>query len=239
MSSRELVGEPDLCRGGRILSIVFCCNNSKCPILKHVLNKLGLSYEDYANLKEKNGFIVKTEKRRINLAFSRSLESNDDARDEALKKAGWTVADYLAYKARLLEELKRKIDRDKQPLLKERVIKPFIIEATDADSNEKYRGIALGSIILGFMLLRNISGVGGENVSRNDEFIGVKVPKKIVAEIDRLIATGHFSSRSDAVRLGLSLVLHLKREEKELKEEIGASLQPEESVEQRSNAEDS
>ena len=41
--------------------------------------------------------------------------------------------------------------------------------------------------------------------------IAVKLPDRLVRELDELVAQGHFSSRSSAVRRGVELIVSAKR----------------------------
>ncbi|MEM2344755.1 MAG: hypothetical protein QXI73_05520 [Thermoproteota archaeon] len=224
MSYKDLLGEPDLCRGGRALSIIFCCNKKNCPILKHTLNMLNLTYDDYLALKKPFKKEVYVNSKKIDLAFSRSLETTDDIKNEVLKKLGWSVTDYLIYKNEIRKALEKRVDPN---LLNKRVIGTFSAVLVDGETKQVYNATALGSIDLKFMILKEVSPQLLSKQEADEEgrevFVGIRMPKRLLEEMDRLVTRGVFPSRSDIARQGITLFLRLNRIMKKLTKE-GISL---------------
>ncbi|MGC8578135.1 MAG: ribbon-helix-helix domain-containing protein [Thermoproteota archaeon] len=212
MKKYSLIGEPDICRGGRLKSIVYCCSK-ECIFFKIALKKLGLSYKDYTHVKKENDKVVNAEKnKKVHLAYSRSLETKDEARDTALKALGWTPTDYYEYKKRILEALLPYISNHEA--LEERIVKPYSLDILDLDSKKLYKATALGSIDARILSLKHVVEKDDykEEVELGEtDYVGVRVPRQILNEIDKIISRGLIASRSDAIRLGLHVVTRAYR----------------------------
>jgi len=208
---RDLLGEPDLCRGGSINSIVFCCNKPDCPVLKHALNKLGISYEEYVKIKKEESQIAILDFQEVDLAFSRSLETRDESRDLALKKLEWTTTNYLVYKYNILKRFKRAVSNEE--VFKEKIIRLFPIFLVDLNEGKTLYGMALGNIELGFLIPKELRDVEkDETLTRDNVFVGVRIPKSMLKQMDDMVSKKLFESRSEIARVGLSMVLRFANE---------------------------
>ncbi|NHV05744.1 MAG: hypothetical protein HA495_00210 [Thaumarchaeota archaeon] len=207
MKKYSLIGEPDICRGGRLKSIAYCCNKN-CIFFKIALKKLGLSYKNYIEVKKKHDKIVGLENNKVvHLAFSRSLETRDDMRDKALKVVGWSPTDYYEYKKKILEAL---IPLVKHPeALDERIVKAFNLDLFDMNEKKSYKATALGSLEARILSIKKV--VEQDDNVQNElgemDYVGVRVPREMLEEIDKMISKGFLGSRSDAIRLGLQTVI--------------------------------
>ena len=215
-SWRDLIGEPQLCEGGRLASIVFCCDprRRQCPILEEALRMLGLTVEDF--IKAMEGCRIPIPERDGtcfgNLAFCPSPEKPSRDRDEALLEMGWSLSRYLKYK---FEVLRRLIPPDKMDLaFSARILKQFAVEALDLESKKVYRALALGNIRSGTLLItevfkeQDLKNQQVEAVLSQTEYVGVRIPKDIIGELDELVARGVIESRSDGIRRALLLYLN-------------------------------
>jgi len=214
-SWRDLIGEPPLCEGGRLASVIFCCDPrvKPCQILDEALKMLGVSKDDFIKVMEKNK--VKIQKRDGscfgNLAFCPSPEKPSKDRDQALLRMGWSLSRYLKYKLGLLKEL---VPPDKLKVaFTVRVLKQYAIELLDLETRKVCRALALGNIRTGTIMItevfreQDLSDRQVETVLSQTEYVGVRIPRDIVAELDDLIEKGVIGSRSDGIRRALILYL--------------------------------
>jgi len=204
-SWRSLIGETQLCEGGRLSSIVFCCDPRKifCPILDIALHELGIQKEDFIRIMDKHDI--------NNLAFCPSLEKEDKKRDEILLKNNWGPSKYLQYKFEILEEL---LGEKTNEAFSKRLLKQFAMEILDPETKQVYKAIALGD-------LKNKIFIVTEVVEENRleekieedleklEFVGVRMQKNLIKKIDEMISLGYASSRSDLIRKSLHLYLSI------------------------------
>ena len=215
-SWRSLIGEPPLCEGGRLASIVFCCDPRRkpCPIFEEALRMLGISKEEFIKVMEENGIPIQEEDGTGfgNLAFCPSPEKPSKDRDEALIRMGWSLSRYLKYKFDLLRKL---IPPEKADYaFKTRVLRQFAVEALDLESKKVYRALALGNIEGGTLLITEVFGEHDlkdrqvEEVLSQTEYVGVRIPRDLVERLDELAARGIIESRSDGIRRALLLYLN-------------------------------
>jgi len=216
-SWRDLIGEPPLCEGGRLASIVFCCDPRKkyCPLLEEALKVLGISKVKLISVMEK----YKIPAPKIdgscfgNLAFCPSPEKPSKDRDRALLSMGWSLSKYLKYKFNILTELIPKDELD--VAFSKRLLRQFAIEALDLETRKVYRALALGNTKI--MLITEIFRSGKlrdrqiEAVCLGTEYVGVRIPKDIVSALDELVERGLIESRSDGIRRALLLYLRALR----------------------------
>jgi len=216
MSWKDLVGEPPLCEGGRLASIVFCCDPRKvnCPILDYALKMLGISKEDFVRVMEENRIEVPNIDGTCfgNLAFCPSLEKASGDRDEALRRLGWTVTRFLRYKYSLLQKL---VPREKMSqVFNTRVLNQFAFSLLDLETKKEYHGFAVGNLDLRMLRLTEVFREHDlrdreiDSVLSNLEFVGVRIPSELVSKLDELVQKGIIKSRSDGIRR--ALILYLK-----------------------------
>jgi len=218
-SWRSLIGEPQLCEGGRLASIVFCCDPRRrpCPVLEEALGMLGISRERFLAVMEARGIPIPERDGTCfgNLAFCPSLEKPSRDRDEALLRMGWSLERYLRYKFEILREL---VPPEKLDLaFSARVMKQFAVEALDLETGRVYRALALGSIRSGTLLITEVFREHDlrdrqvEAVLRRTEFVGVRIPRELLEQLDELVEKGIIGSRSDGIRRALLLYLSALR----------------------------
>lgn len=224
-SWRDLIGEPQLCEGGRLASIVFCCDprRKRCPILEEALRMLGLTVEDFVRVMEKHGIPVPEKDGTCfgNLAFCPSLEKPSKDRDVFLIRKGWSLSKYLKYKFRILLDL---VPSDKLGYaFSTRVLRQYAVEMLDLETKKVYRALALGNIRSGTLMItevfreQDLRDRQVEILLSQMEFVGVRIPKDLVEQLDELVGKGIVESRSDGIRRALMLYLsalknHVKRE---------------------------
>jgi len=214
-SWRNLIGEPPLCEGGRLASIVFCCDPRKkaCPVFEEALRMLGISRDDFIRVMEEHKIPVPERDGTCfgNLAFCPSPEKPSKDRDEVLLKMGWSLSKYLKYKFELLRRL---VPPDKMDYaFNTRVLKQFAVEALDLETRRVYKALALGNLRSGTLLIteifkeQDLKDKQVEAVLSQTEYVGVRIPKDIINELDELVAKGIIESRSDGIRRALLLYL--------------------------------
>jgi len=97
---------PNLCGGGTLDAIVFCCSTKKgCPYRDEALKRLNILKDDYERVKQS-----KFKDKRLcygDLGFCCSLEVDCPRRDAVMRDLGMSPGDYLAFKAKLLDDLSR------------------------------------------------------------------------------------------------------------------------------------
>ena len=159
-----------------------------------------------------------------NLAFCPSLEKPSKDRDEALRKLGWSVTDYLRYKFRLLMQLilKNQLKR----VFSERVLKQYAVDVLDLETKRVYKAFALGNISSGILRITEVFREGElddrqvEDVLTRTEFVGVRIPRDLLAELDSLIKRGIVKSRSDGIRRALAVYLSALRTPRTVKQRL-------------------
>jgi len=214
-SWRNLIGEPPLCEGGRLASIVFCCDPRRkaCPVFDEALNMLGINRDDFIRVMEENKIPIPEKDGSCfgNLAFCPSPEKPSKDRDEALLKMGWSLSKYLKYKFEILRSL---IPPEKMDYaFNTRVLKQFAVEALDLETRKVYKALALGNIKSGTILIteifreKDLKDKQVEAILSQTEYVGVRIPRDIVNELDELVAKGIIESRSDGIRRALLLYL--------------------------------
>ena len=226
-SWRDLVGEPPLCEGGRLASIVFCCDprRKQCHMLEQALRMLGLTVEDFVKVMDAHKIPVREKDGTCfgNLAFCPSPERESKDRDEALLEMGWSLSRFLKYKFNILKSL---VPPDKMDCaFSTRVLRQFAVEALDLESRKVYRALALGDIKSGNLLVtevfseKDLENSQVEELLSQTEYVGVRIPKDIVGELDELVAKGVLKSRSDGIRR--ALLLYLGALKKPVKQKVG------------------
>ncbi|RLI82104.1 hypothetical protein DRP04_04700 [Archaeoglobales archaeon] len=217
MRWEDLIKLDNLCNASPLASIVFCCKaTKKCPFRDEALKILGISKEEYTEIKEKNKIEAKGTCYG-NLAYCCSLNVQCEVRDNALKELGMTPADYLKYKYRILREL---IPESKLQLaLKERVAYLFAFEAVSLnDVDVGYRGLALGNPeLVDSLLVLNYQGITPKldkavrDSIKRDRFISVRISKDTYDKLVDL-ATLNGCTISDLVRNAIDMWLTLQTE---------------------------
>lgn len=224
-SWRDLIGEPQLCEGGRLVSIVFCCDprRKRCPILEEALKMLGLTVEDFVGVMEKHKIHIPEKDGTCfgNLAFCPSLEKPSKDRDGFLIRKGWSLTRYLKYKFRILLDL---VPLDRLDYaFGTRVLRQYAVEMLDLETKKVYRAFALGNIRSRTLMITEVFGEQDlrdrqvEILLSQTEYVGVRIPKNLVEQLDELVEKGIVESRSDGIRRALMLYLsalknHVKRE---------------------------
>jgi len=218
-SWRNLVGEVNICGGGHLAAIVFCCDPRKkrCPFRDYALKRLEISVDRFVEVKDKH----KIEGKVCfgNLAYCCSPEKNCSARDRVLAELGWSYTKYLQYKWEIFKDL---VPKDKWELaFTERVLKQYAMELLELDTRKIYKAMGYGNIGMKAIWISEV--VDDNTVLKNDvgkelgetEFVGVRVPRTILRKIDDLVDRGVFKSRSQAIRSGLTLLLkaYVKQEQ--------------------------
>jgi len=208
---KNLVGEPNLCGGGHLASIVFCCDprRKKCPFRDYALARLGISKEMFVEIKEKHR--VESDTCFGNLAYCCSPEKNCPRRNKALYSLKWNFRQYLQYKWEILKDLVPREMMDRA--FTERVLRQYGMELLELDTQKVYRALGFGNIDMKAVWITEV--VKSENLANEDlgkelkesEFIGVRMPKVMLRELDELVELGVFESRSQAIRAAVSLLL--------------------------------
>jgi len=211
---RELIGEPQLCEGGRLISIVFCCDprKKKCPILEEALRVLGLTVDDFIRVMEKHSVPIKNVDGTGfgDLAFCPSLEKESKDRDTYLLENGWGIIRYLKYKFEILKDL---IPQDKwEYAFETRLVKQYAIEALELDTQRVYKAFALGNINGTLIITEVFKGSDLKDKELKSaitktEYVGVRIPKDLISRLDVLVEKGVINSRSDGIRRALMLYL--------------------------------
>ena len=214
LTERQLVEAlascPQLCDGGPLISIVYCCDprRRRCAILEAALGELGLTVERFVEVAEENRVPVKEIDGTGfgNLAFCPSPLVRSRDRDEAVfGDEGCGLTKYLEYKLSLLRRL---IPEERLPeALTKRVV-------------ERYAGVLLseGGHAVKAVLVGNLEA-GGLRVLRaepldapepgplSEAFLGVRLPRDVLEQVDALVKAGLASSRSECVRKAVLLFL--------------------------------
>ena len=215
MRWEDLIKLDNLCNASPLASIVFCCKTTKnCPFRDEALRILGISKEEYTEVKEKNKIEAKGTCYG-NLAYCCSLNVQCEARDNALKELGMTPSDYLKYKYKILKEL---IPESKLQLaLKERVVYLLAFEAVCLNNADiGFRGIALGNpelvdnlVVLNYQEITPKLDESVRDSIRKEKFLSVRV-SKVTYDMLVDIAKVNGCSVSDLVRDAIDVYLSLQ-----------------------------
>jgi len=211
----DLIKLDNLCNASPLASIVFCCKTTKnCPFRDEALRILGISKEEYTEVKERNKIEAKGTCYG-NLAYCCSLNVQCEARDNALKELGMTPLDYLKYKYKILKEL---IPESKLQLaLKERVVYLLAFEAVCLNNADiGFRGIALGNpelvdnlVVLNYQEITPKLDESVRDSIRKEKFLSVRV-SKVTYDMLVDIAKVNGCSVSDLVRDAIDVYLSLQ-----------------------------
>lgn len=215
MKWEDLIKYGNLCDASPLVSIVFCCKaNKECPFRNEALKILGISKEEYTEVKEK----YKIEAKGTcygNLAYCCSLNVQCESRSNALKELGMTPSDYLKYKYKILKELIP--ERKLQLALKERVVYLLAFEAVCLNNADVgYKGLAIGNpeLMDSFLLLNYQKSTpkldeAVRDSIKKEKFLSVRVSR---TTYDKLadIATLNGCSISDLVRDAINVYLSLQ-----------------------------
>jgi len=211
----DLIKLDNLCNASPLASIVFCCKTAKnCPFRDEALRILGISKEEYTEVKEKNKIEAKGTCYG-NLAYCCSLNVQCESRDNALKELGMTPLDYLKYKYKILKEL---IPESKLQLaLKERVVYLLAFEAVCLNNADiGFRGIALGNpelvdnlVVLNYQEITPKLDESVRDSIRKEKFLSVRV-SKVTYNMLVDIAKVNGCSVSDLVRDAIDVYLSLQ-----------------------------
>jgi len=230
-SWRDLIGEPPLCEGGRLASIVFCCDPRKkpCPILDEALSMLGIAKEYFIRVMEENMIPVPEKDGTCfgNMAFCPSPEKPSMDRDEALLKMKLSLSDFLKYKFMILKKLLIS-DEKMEYAFSTRLLRQFAVEALDLETKKVCKALALGNMKRGLLLItevfkeKDLEDPQVEEVLTQTEYVGVRIPRGMVDKLDELVAEGTIESRSDGIRRALLLYLSaLRKPTEKATEKVG------------------
>jgi len=211
-SWKNLVGEVNVCGGGHLAAIVFCCDprRKRCPFRDFALRTLGIDKERFIEVKDR----LKVDAPGTcfgNLAYCCSPEKPCPRRDRILAELGWSYSRYLQYKWELLGELISKEDYER--VFKERVLKQYGMELLELDTRKVYRAVGFGNVSMKAVWISELideRSLRDEDLKRElgeTEFVGVRIPRALLKKIDELVDRGVFKSRSHAIRSGLNLLL--------------------------------
>ena len=214
-SWRDLVGEPQLCEGGRLASVVFCnpfyCGD--CPVFMEALRELGVDRERFLSVAEKmqKRIPVRDGSCSGNLALCPSMEKDSRDRDEALLRLGWSPSRYLRFKYDMLVMLLGNDPRRLEKAFTVRLLRQFAVTALDLETRRVYKALALGNIDRGRVLFitETIDTNTEDSIEwlEETELVGVRIPKQLVRKLDELVERGIIQSRSDGLRRALALYL--------------------------------
>jgi len=139
----KLKNETNICGGGTLIALVFCCGLEKpCPYRDEALKLLGISKETYKKVKEAHR--IDADVCFGSLAYCCSLRKRCPARDKALKKLDMSYDDYIRYKLKILKDL---IPPDKLNFaLHTRIVRPLILLVADTQEKKLYKCLGLGNV---------------------------------------------------------------------------------------------
>ena len=145
---------PNLCGGGALIALAYCCGLEKpCPIRNYALKLLGITPEKYEKVKEAHK-ISDEEVCFKNLAYCCSITKECPYRDKARKRLGMRDEEYVEYKLAILRDL---IPREKLDYaLKTRVLKPLIFVIVDPEDEVEWRGLGFGNLDIHFFQVLKI-----------------------------------------------------------------------------------
>ncbi len=205
---RSLISLCQLCDGAPLASIVFCCDPrvKKCPVLERALRELGLSINDFINVMEKNKVSVPVIDGSCygNLAFCPSLSVKSRDRDDFLLSRGWGIQEYLEYKFNILLELVRS---DLNYVFNKYIIEKYAGVVINTSTGKMLAVVLAGSLELGGFRVLSVEDVVVYDSDISSGYLGVRLPRSIISELDNLVKTGFIKSKSDAVRKALLLFI--------------------------------
>jgi predicted metal-binding transcription factor (methanogenesis marker protein 9) len=208
---RSLASIQQLCDGGPLASIVFCCDprRKRCPVLEKALRELGLTVNEFASVMEKHKVPVSEVDGSCygNLAFCPSLDVKSRDRDEfLLRSSEWSLSKYLEYKYKLLLDL---VSRDKLDYVFSRgVVEKYAGFVINTNTGRALAVVLAGNPELGgFRVLRvdEVEYSYVDNVSTG--YLNVRLPHSVIAELESLVKAGVIRSKSDAARKAILLFL--------------------------------
>jgi predicted metal-binding transcription factor (methanogenesis marker protein 9) len=200
-----------LCDGGSLASIVFCCDprRKKCPILERALRELGLTIDKFVSVMEKHKVPVPEVDGSCygNLAFCPSLDVKSRDRDEfLLNNSEGSLSKYLEYKYELLTDL---IPRDKLDYAFSRgVVEKYAGVVINTNTGKALAVVLAGSPELGGFRVLRIDDVEYsyiDNVSTG--YLNVRLPHSVIVELESLVKAGVIESKSEGVRKAILLFL--------------------------------
>jgi len=203
-----------LCDGGPLISIVYCCDprRRRCAILEAALKELGLTVERFVEVAEENRVPVKEIDGTGfgNLAFCPSPLVRSRDRDEAVfGDEGCGLTKYLEYKLSLLRRL---IPEERLPeALTKRVVERFA-GVLLSESGHAVKAVLVGNLEAGGLrVLRAEPLDAPEPGPLSEAFLGVRLPRDVLRQLDALVKAGLASSRSECVRKAVLLFLQTVR----------------------------
>jgi len=208
---RSLASIQQLCDGGPLASIVFCCDprRKKCPVLEKALRELGLTVEEFVSVMEMHKIPVPEVDGSCygNLAFCPSLDVKSRDRDEfLLSNNEWSLSKYLEYKYELLLDL---VSHDKLDYAFSRgVVEKYAGFVINTNTGRALAVVLAGSPELGgFRVLRidEVEYSYVDNVSTG--YLNVRLPHSVIVELESLVKAGVILSKSDAARKAILLFL--------------------------------
>jgi len=208
---KSLASIQQLCDGGPLASIVFCCDprRKKCPVLEKALRELGLTVNEFVSVMEKHKVPVSEVDGSCygNLAFCPSLDVKSRDRDEfLLKSSEWAVSKYLEYKYKLLLDL---VPHDKLDYAFSRgVVERYVGVVINTSTGKALAVVLVGNPELGgFRVLRvdDVEYRYVDNVSTG--YLNVRLPHSVIVELESLVKAGVIRSKSDAARKAILLFL--------------------------------
>jgi len=148
-----LAKTPNLCGGGPLIAIVYCCGLEKtCPIRDTALRMLGISKEQYKKIKENHK--IPAETCFHNLAYCCSPLKNCPVRNKALESRKISMNEYIKYKESILKDL---IPPEKLGFaLSHKVITPLIFVIIDVEGKTQYKGLGIGNMDLNLFWIMDV-----------------------------------------------------------------------------------
>jgi predicted metal-binding transcription factor (methanogenesis marker protein 9) len=208
---RSLASIQQLCDGGPLASIVFCCDprRKKCPVLEKALRELGLTVEEFVSVMEMHKIPVPEVDGSCygNLAFCPSLDAKSRDRDEfLLKSSEWSVSKYLEYKYKLLLDLVPggKLER----AFSTSVIEKYAGVVINTNTGRAFAVVLAGDPELGGFRVLTLDDVEYryiDNVSTG--YLNVRLPHSVISELESLVKAGVIESKSEGVRKAILLFL--------------------------------
>jgi predicted metal-binding transcription factor (methanogenesis marker protein 9) len=210
---RSLASIQQLCDGGPLASIVFCCDprRKKCPVLERALRELGLTVDDFVSVMERHRVPVPEVDGSCygNLAFCPSLEVKSRDRDEfLLKSSEWSLSKYLEYKYKLLLHLLGDDPGKLEHAFSRSVVEKYAGFVINTNTGKAFAVVLVGNPELGgfrVLTLENVEYSYIDNVSTG--YLNVRLPHSVIVELESLVKAGVIVSKSDAARKAILLFL--------------------------------
>lgn len=211
---------PNLCAGGCLASVVFCCSIKKpCPVRDYALKKLGIDPKQYEEIKERFSK-HSADLCWGSLAYCCSPEKRCPVRDKVLQELGWSYSDYLSYKAQILHELIKEFNLDENKLFSEKVVKQAVgVFATEDGSKYNFLGLSAPELGLLFVVYIEPKGLD-EKIRRmfyssGEKVIPVRLDSETFEKLSILVGKGVFSSFNEAINKILKMYLAVTSEMRE------------------------